>query len=471
MELRVKMDEALALTLRPMHRSWPDGDSMAVHDACAKLSCGLSPETERTRIVAWIEHLAPENGHYTEFVAIASKRMERLGYGASVTNIGQMLWGNAEREYAGKVMLEAYDDTGRRVHWSEREEYASLSDDEVGLLVAAAGCIAERGRMAPEVKMELRAHGLSGSRGKICLRWSWRKGGWMVPRGSALSSHILKEESSRVWLPAEAAIESYCQRALGLAGVDTARTRARTYRGIATVVSERTDRVDHRDGRPLGRTHQEEWSQAIRIHPYHKSEDDRPETDWRSLFRLLGAHGQHPETEQYKLARAIAGLTLIGCADTHRRNIGVRHVEGLEGEKLVLAPLYDCSSVEGTEWTGTRRAVIPVGGEVEFDQVKARHWRRLAEAGGVETALVFDAVRETAERLPDALGDAARTAHEHDDVSETGARDGRIEAIAHHTVQRCRRTLDEFGARASSRDAGSRAKPRPPWPKGGSRAG
>ena len=147
-------------------------------------------------------------------------------------------------------------------------------------------------------------------------------------------------------------------------------------------------------------------------------------------------------------------------------------MEGREGEKVVLAPLYDCSSVEGTEWTGTRRAIIAVGGEVEFDQVKARHWRRLAEAGGVETALVFDAVRETAERLPDALGDAARTAHEHDDVSETRARDRRIEAIEHHTVQRCRRTLDELGARASSRDAGSRVKPRPPpWPRGRSRAG
>ena len=117
------------------------------------------------------------------------------------------------------------------------------------------------------------------------------------------------------------------------------------------MVSQRTDRVEHSDANPIGRTHQEEWSQAIRMLPYNKSEEGPPKKDWRSLFKLLAAHGQQPEREQHKLAIAIAGLTLIGCADTHRRNIGVQHVWGAEGEKIVLAPLYDCSSIEGTEWT------------------------------------------------------------------------------------------------------------------------
>ena len=467
MELQVRIDEAIGLTLRPMQRDWPDGDSIVLQEACGKLSCGLSPETDRKRVIAWLEHLVPENGHYTEFVRRASKRMRRSGYGGDVDNVGQALWGNAQCEFTGKVALEAYDRKGNRVQAEEYSEYLPISDEEVGLIVAAAGRIAERGRMPPEVKTKLREHGLSGNRGKVCLRWNWQNGGWMVPGGNALSSHILKEESSREWLPAEAAIESYCQRALGLAGVETATTHGRLYRGFATVVSERTDRVDRRDGSPLQRTHQEEWSQAIRIRAYEKNDDDQPETDWRSLFRLLGAYGQEPEREQHKLARAIAALVLIGNADTHRRNVGIQHVWGAEGQKVVLAPLYDCSSVEGTELTGTKRMVVPIGGETEFDRVTAVHWRRLAESGAVTTALVLDAVRESAERLPDALREAAANAQELDATKEHGAQTTRIDAIEKHTVQRCKRTLDELGTRESVKEGQKALKPRPrpPWPQ------
>lgn len=466
MELEVSIDDAVALTLRPTRRHWPEGDSIVVHDPATKLSCGIEPSTPRTRILAWLEHLAPENGHRTQFEATASKRMEGLGYGPTIANIGQELWGNAEAEYTGKVALRAYDAGGRRVQFDERDEYASLGDDEVGVLVAAAGRIAEQGRMPPQAKTVLRAHGLSGSRGKVCLRWSWKERRWLIPKGRALSSHILKEESSRAWLPAEAAIESYCQRVLVRAGVAAATTRARLYNTIATVVSARTDRVDRHDGQPLGRTHQEEWSQAIGIHPYRKS-DDRPDTDWRTLFRLLGAHGHHPEQQQQALARAIAGLTLIGCADTHRRNVGIRHVPGREGEKIVLAPLYDCSSIEGTEWAHDKRAVISIGGEAGFDEIRGRHWRSLAEAGGVDTSLVLDAVREVAERLPDALGDAARDTGEHDHANAPKARDTRIEAIREHTVERCRRTIRELGTLDAARQARTavRALSRPPWPR------
>ena len=466
MELEVAIDNAVALTLRPTRARWPEGDSIVVHDTAARLSCGLGAETERTRMVAWLEHLVPENGHYEHYLARASRRMERHGYGGRVANVAQALWGNADAEYTGKVTLRAYDASGRRVHLDEREEYAGIGDDEVGIVVAAAGRIAERGTMPPQAKTVLRAHGLSGSRGKVCLRWDWRKRRWSVPRGSALSSHILKEESSRVWLPAEAAIESYCQRALALAGIATATTHARLYSSIGTVVSARTDRVDPRDGGSLGRIHQEEWSQVIRIHPYQKN-DDRPDTDWRSLFRLLGAYGHRPEEQHEALARAIAGLTLIGCADTHRRNVGIRHVRGHEGAKVALAPLYDCSSIEGTEWAHDKRAVIPIGGEAAFDQVEGQHWRRLAEAGGVETGLVLDAVRDVAEKLPDALRDAARATCDHDHASEPKARDTRIAAITEYTIERCRRTMHELGTldAAKHSQAPNRARPRPPWPR------
>ena len=465
MKVEVTIGDAVALTLRPMHKGWPEGDSIEVHDAAMKLSCGLATSASRTRILAWLEHLAPENGHRTQFEARASRRMERSGYGPTITNVGQELWGNADAEYTGKVALRAYDARGRRLHIGEPGAHTQLDDDAVGMLVAAAGRIAEQGRMPPQAKVLLRTHGLGGSRGKICLRWSQIEQRWLAPTRGALSSHILKEESSRAWLPAEAAIESYCQRALALTGVATATTRARLYNSIATVVSTRTDRVDGHNGSPLRRIHQEEWSQAIGLHPYQKS-DDRPDTDWRTLFQLLGKYGDRPQEEQQALARAIAGLVLIGCADTHRRNVGVQHVEGRKGEKIVLAPLYDCSSIEGTEWTYSKRAVISIGGAAGFDDVRGRHWRRLAETGEVDVSLVLDAVREVAERLPDALSDASRDSREHDHANEPKARDTRIGTIMEHAIERCRRTIGELGTLDAARQQRipARARPRPPLP-------
>lgn len=464
MRLDVKIGEDAALTLHPKHREWPHGESIVMHEGCTKISCGITPDTDRAELMAWLEHLVPENGHYEQFLSRASKRMEKHGFGERVENVAQALWGNAEREYAGKVILEAYDAQDRRAEPPQNDELEAIDEDTVGLLVAAAGRVAERGRMPPEVKTRLREHGLSGTRGKVCLRWNEQRRTWMVPRGNELSSHILKEESSREWLPAEAAIESYCQRALGLAGVMTARTGSRLYRGLSTVVSERTDRVNRGISQALGRTHQEEWSQAIRMPPYNKSDEGPPERDWRSLFKLLAAHGHNAEQEQQKLAKAIAGLTLIGCADTHRRNVGVQHVWGSEGERIVLAPLYDCSSIEGTEWTSAKRMVIPIAGASWFDEIGERHWRGLAQASAVPSGLILEAVRDVARKLPDALRDAAKTSNEDDQTKQPGARSIRIEVIEKHAVQRCERTLKELGT-VSKSSKKAQARPRPPLPQ------
>ena len=469
MEVVVGIDGETALTLRPQRPSWPEGDGIVLHEACSRLSCGMTPESSRRRIEAWLEHLVPENGHRERFKSRARKRMRQHGLQAGRLNVGHELWGNCEREYSGKVEVAAYDAKGRRV--SEEipsRRYEPLSEELVGMLVATAGRMAEGGRNVPETKTALRDHGLSGGRGKVCLRWDWSARRWLAPTYGALSTHILKNESEREWLPAEAGIESCCQRALVTAGVEACWTRARLYHGIGTVVSQRSDRVDQGDGGEIFTIHQEEWSQAIGLYPEEKKVDDRPETEWPSLLRLLGRYGQDAEWEQRKLCKAIAAVVLLGNGDTHRRNVGIRHVWGAEGRKVVLAPLYDCSSVEGVAWTNVKRMEIPVGGEVEFDNVKGEQWARLAHAGSVDTGLVLDSVREVAERLPDALREAAEEAKREDIVANPKARDRRMEEIGRYATERCARALTELGTRAQRRQAGRQRAPapkRPPLPK------
>ena len=215
----------------------------------------------------------------------------------------------------------------------------------------------------------MREHGLGGGRGKVCLRWDWEKQGWLMPQGKALSSHILKNESSREWLPAEAAMESYCQNILGRAGIEAAWTASRIYRDISTVVS------------------------------------------WRS-------------------------------------------------------------DIEGVSWQPAKRMEIPIGGAIEFDEVGAAQWARFAREGEVPAGLVFDAVREAAEKLPDALGDGAKYCKQHDAVEDPGALVGRIEAVRTEAVERSKKILREIGTRAASQERrveeGQRmrtAKPMPGMPK------
>ena len=453
MEVRIEIDGETALRLRPNVRAWPEGEAIEAGPAIHELSCGLDAATPRSRMVAWLEHLVPENGHRERFKAIAAKRMARVGAPGHVANVGHELWGNSDREFTGKVDVVATDAEGNLVEWSEEEGYEAVSNDLVGVLLAAAGRQAEQGRMPPEAEVSLRDHGLSGMRGKVCLRWSERGRTWLAPKGKALSTHILKNESDREWLPAEAGIESFCQRALALAGIDANDTRARVYNGIETVVSRRSDRMEQGEGKPVERIHQEEWSQAIGLFPYEKYIDDRPDTEWPSLFRLLQRHGQDPEREQYKLAKAIAGIVLSGNADVHRRNIGLQHVRGREGRQCVLAPLYDCSSIEGTQWTGTKRMQIPVGGAIEFDEVTDEHWRRLANAAGADAGMVMDAVRESAEKLPDAMAQAAERVRIGDEVRQPKTRDTRIETIREHTERRCREILRRLGPRPEKRQS------------------
>lgn len=473
MEAKVRIDGQDALTIRPEDPGWGQGKGIVVHAAAAKLSCRLDERSTGLEVMPWLEHLLAENGHRERCKARARARWGKHGGTPGVINVGHELWGNADSEYAGKVKIVALDRHGQEVdHQGAEDGYVPIDDEHVGWLVGAAGRMAEGGKEIEELKERLREHGLSGGRGKVCLRWDWDEKRWLMPVGRALSSHILKNESSREWLPAEAGVEAYCQQALGLGGVEACWTRARRYAGIATVVSWRSDRGQERTNGPLQPIHQEEWSQAVGLYPEEKKVEGQEGQDWPGLIRILGQYGLDPEKEQHKVVKVMAAVVLMGNGDTHRRNVGVQHVLGREGEKIVLAPLYDSSSVEGVAWAPTKRMELAIGGETEFDRVGAEQWGRVAEAAGVSRELVFDAVRAVAEELPGGMQKAAEGFEKTNEVENEGALRHRVESVQEAVEERAERTLKQMRTRAQHRtlqqkgeEARRRARLMPPTPK------
>ena len=108
--------------------------------------------------------------------------------------------------------------------------------------------------------------------------------------------------------------------------------------------------------------HQEEWSQAIGMFPWDKKDGWG---EWARVGRTAEATEaiwrSQAEDEQTRLVRMMAGIVLTGNSDTHRRNIGIQHIPGQEGRIIVMAPQYDCSSIDGVERSGFKRMELPIG--------------------------------------------------------------------------------------------------------------
>ena len=76
-------------------------------EAAGMLSCWMHDDGNRARVVAWLEHLAPENGHRERFKSEAAKAIRREGRQIVELNIGHELWGNSQREYNGAIQIVA----------------------------------------------------------------------------------------------------------------------------------------------------------------------------------------------------------------------------------------------------------------------------------------------------------------------------------------------------------------------------
>ena len=238
---------------------------------------------------------------------------------------------------------------------------------------------------------------------------------WGRPTGSIPSTHIIKPGISRI--PAHALTEHVSLRALSLLGESVAHSDYVEFDGEPAILVERFDRrvvaasdattpidadASQIESRVI-RIHSEDIIQSFGLDPSKKYESDGGPGTMR-IASLLHSYTTDGSLERF--VHALISNYLLAAPDAHGKNYSMLLVQN----QASLAPLYDVASGltinDGKGGLRYRRAAMAIGGNSVFGEVTGRHWKKFSANVGMDPEFVFKLVRDTAERLPDALSDA-----------------------------------------------------------------
>jgi len=278
---------------------------------------------------------------------------------------------------------------------------------------------------------------LAGAQAKTALLRENRR--WGVPSGAIPTTHILK--------PAVAGLDDHdlnehlCLDAARRVGLLAVRTRVQRFGGESAVVVHRYDR--HIIDGEVRRVHQEDICQALSVPPSRKyqSEGGPGPGDIASLFRRT-MPGRVADDAVRRFADALIWNWLIGGTDAHAKNYSLL----LSGDQVRLAPLYDVASAlpYGVHEKKLRMA-MKIGSDYRLVPYK-NPWPAAARTLGLDAEELATRVREIAQALPDAFGDASRA---RDVTALERELPSKLSALVTDRATRCLSLLD--GATVSAR--------------------
>ena len=337
-------------------------------------------------------------------------------FGSSSSDITGLLRG-VGGDVAGAAQYVAEDTTPEE---SQPGSVEWLSDDDVAQFLRHLRRDATTWRPHPEGRWSL-----AGAQPKIALLYDQAADRWGIPSGETPTTHIVK--------PAIGGLDDFdlnehlCLAAARGAGLIAATTSIRSFGTERALVVERYDRIIDASGAVV-RVHQEDLCQALSIHPDRKYEvDGGPGAE--QLGRLIReVCGGRDVTRFFD---ALVYNWLVLATDGHAKNYSLL----LSGHQVRLAPLYDVASAL-PHLDQPRKAMMAqkIGGEYRAAYVERRHWERLARSLGLALDEAHERIAALAERLPDALADAARDAHL--TVDERRVADGIRDKIVHWAAER-----------------------------------
>lgn len=248
-------------------------------------------------------------------------------------------------------------------------------------------------------RLEVGRFSLAGAQSKIALRKT--QDGWAVPNGYEPTSHIIKPADEGI--PGHAENEHFCLQ-LGLAlGLNCAKSAIHHFDGQPAIVVERFDRK-WSDGR-LHRVHQEDFCQALGLHPARKYESDGGPGPG-DIAEVIANACSRRERDMKRFFAAVLFNFIIGGTDAHAKNYGLIYGRQNAG---ALAPLYDIASwlpYAGGEMRKLRFA-MRMAGHYKDLAIHQRHVIAAAKTTGVDQAWAVDTLRYLCARAPDAASDVA----------------------------------------------------------------
>ncbi|HKP75621.1 MAG TPA: type II toxin-antitoxin system HipA family toxin [Longimicrobiaceae bacterium] len=246
---------------------------------------------------------------------------------------------------------------------------------------------------------------LAGMQPKIALLHDGER--WGVPSGRMPTTHILKPPALERF-PGFAENEHACLQLAARIGLPAARSEVRRFGGEVAIVVERYDRVLSKGG--WLRLHQEDFCQALGVHPREKYENDGGPTA-QQVIALLAERSREPELDVATLVGALALNWVIAGTDAHAKNYSLlMHPGGM----IRLAPLYDVVSLlpYKESHAPSVKLAMSIGGQYRMRFIERRHWERLADGIGADRPALLELVEDVVNRTPGALREVCQEARD-----------------------------------------------------------
>ena len=252
---------------------------------------------------------------------------------------------------------------------------------------------------------------LAGATGKVGLYYDEPSGEWYLPKGTAPSTHIVKQ--SHVRLDGIVPNEKLClltAEKLGLAVpesfiINTGDAEDRDVLFAAKrydrKITENSARIDGLP-RPY-RLHQEDFCQAMGIPAAEKYEHDHAGY-LRGMFDILRKFSADPLRDQVELWKTVVLNILLGNTDGHIKNSSLLYDEELNAVRL--APVYDMVSTVIYD-ASTKQMAMSIGGEYDIRRVKEENIYACADEVGLGRGIAARTFRQLADGFEKALKESA----------------------------------------------------------------
>ena len=437
-------------------------DSWRLADGAYPLSLSLplaQPEHAHAPIAAFLWGLLPDNE--------AVLRRWGRQFGVSDRNAFALIREVGE-DCAGAVQFVTEDRLGETTE-GKPSDVTWLTEADVAERLRLLRNDAGAGRLPGDAGQ----FSLAGAQPKTALLFDGQR--WGVPSGRIPTSHILKPALPH--LNGHVENEHLCLNLARAFGFPAARSEARTFGDQQAIVVERYDRVDMHamaagsaaraayaaasaagaaagghstavsevarfaaeavsaaadaqvfgafaETTPVYRVHQEDFCQALGLHPTRKYQSDGGPGAAAIIGVLRSAVSDvQRRPKQPRIARAVSVADediatfrdalifnwLIGGTDAHAKNYSL--LLG-RGGMVRLAPLYDIATAlvyPGIDSMKIRMA-MSIGGEYRLERISLPQWRRLAAACRLNEAALIARIGVMAASLPDLLSDEVRRA-------------------------------------------------------------
>ena len=360
-----------------------DADAVPVSISLPLQEAPFSPESTRN----YFEGLLPEG--FTRRSVAQWMHLDENDYLSILYGLG--------RECLGAVQITADSE-------SMEASYERISNDQVRALASEGA--------TKSTELVMKSHlSLTGASGKVGLYYDTDQDAWYLPKGTAPSTHIVKQ--SHVRLDAIVTNEQLCLLTAARCGIEVPESFIiNTGNGDEAEVLFATRRFDriipehahHVSGLPCPRRlHQEDFAQAMGIPSAWKYEtaEDHYLAD---MFSLLRIHAADPIRDQLKLWDLFVFNCLIGNTDAHIKNYSLLYDSAMR--TVHLAPAYDIVST-AVYVTSTRELSIRVGSAATIDDINEDAFRAAAKEIGLGTKLAMKHVADLRERFLPSLKESA----------------------------------------------------------------